>query len=180
MKKLQRIIAIGLICLTLGSMFSMAGCKKNEPKYNCSTCQGEGIIDCPNCHVKECNYRGKLSDSGVDIWCEGGKIAQDCDNCEEGYIGYKICSNCRGDGYDSSGYKCRQCSSGYKKVDCPACEGGWMYLYYGFADCALCDEYEINGYSRFLSGGEPCMQCKIPTSNSINNGYSYIDCPDCE
>lgn len=37
MKKLQKIIAIGLTCLTLGSIVSMAGCKESEPKLKMTT-----------------------------------------------------------------------------------------------------------------------------------------------
>ena len=174
MQKTKKLLAIGLSCLTLISCTYFVGCKENTPAptYECSTCLDEGIIDCPNCHVKKCDYK-----SGSK-WCKGGSLFTDCDNCNtKGYIGHTRCSNCGGDGYDSQGYKCRKCSSGYLEVTCPSCRGmGGKIL----KDCPQCDVYKVKDDYMSLYGGEPCQQCKIPYSTTINYGYSYIDCPDCE
>ena len=163
MKNLQKLIAIALTCLTLSSSIFIVGCKEKGPEYNCNTCQDEGVIDCPNCHVKRCNYK-----SGGEE-CRDGDIFSECDNCDGyGYIGLQRCSTCGGDGYDSRGYKCTKCSSGYMKVDCPRCSNGMMNTY---KSCPIC--------SWGLVGGNECGYCTVPYSTYINNGYSYIDCPDC-
>ena len=129
MKKLQKIIAIALTCLTIGSTFSIAGCKDSkagckDSKYNCTTCQDEGIIDC-SCgggYCYSCQGRGRDDSRKCDI-CKGkGRLwdgkdfdtLEDCWRCNG--FGTYVCLYCDGDGQLEY---CQKCNHGRR--DCPDC-----------------------------------------------------------
>ena len=122
MKKLQKIIAIALTCLTIGLTFSIAGCK--DSKYNCTTCQDEGIIDC-SCGggvCSSCRGRGRDDSRKCDI-CKGkgllwdGKDVDTLDDCWRcNGFGTYVCIYCGGDGRREY---CQKCDNG--RIDCPDC-----------------------------------------------------------
>ena len=122
MKKLQKIIAIALTCLTIGSTFSIAGCK--DPKYNCTTCKDEGIIDC-SCDGGVCIFclgRGRDDSRKCDI-CKGKGLlwdGEDVDTLEDCWrcngFGTYVCLYCDGDGRREY---CQMCD--YGRIDCPDC-----------------------------------------------------------
>ncbi len=165
---IKKIISFLLISCCI---FSATSCRT---KYDCFTCRDEGIIDCPNCHVKKCDYK-VTSAYFIDFnrYCLNGYIYIGCDNCMmESYIDEKLCPTCDGDGYDKSGYRCKTCDGDrWVKVDCPKCNSDGYYKLTRHTDCE-------NGYL----GGTPCADknCTLPNSTSKNDGYTYIDCPDCE
>lgn len=124
----------------------------------CSTCEGEGIIDCPECEDgKEVCY-----------YCSG-----------EGIRYSKKCTSCDGDG--SKAIDCQQCEgSGYivnpftwQKFDCGRC-GGKMYE---IVDCKYCD-----GEGRIeVKEGITCENCQSGYIACIEcEGKLSIDCPNCE
>lgn len=164
MQKTKKLLAIGLTCLILMSSFFFASC--GGPTYDCVTCKDEGIIDCPSCHVMRCD------NSTFNHRCQNGKIYQRCGNCNgKSYVGTDLCSWCHGNGI-WRGDKCSICyGNGLVKVDCPKCSYGYRETN---EDCSFCE----NGYI----GGSQCSDksCTLPYSTSKNNGYTYIDCPDCE
>lgn len=140
--------------------FSITACGEQKPDI-CMTCQGVGVIDCPNCHVKECTW------SSGELRCSGGRLKRTC-SCG---TREKLCEYCEGFGYLMAGSlylgDCTFCVGGWIKSDCSICNGNG-YIMEG--SCPNC----IDGYI----GGKKCKgsRCYI---DYRNEGYSYIFCPDC-
>ena len=165
---IKKFLSLIMICFVALTAFA---CESNpSPNYDCGTCKDEGVIDCPKCHVKRCNYESYNKDE----YCEGGFLYRLCENCNGvSYIGKKRCDDCNGKGYDVFDKKCKNCNgSGLVKIDCPKC--GIDGYYWVYRSCSKCE----NG----LIGGTQCSDksCSLPYSDLINDGYTYIDCPDCE
>ena len=158
------VICSMILCLSLPFCKSESNSESNSENdtnstYNCSTCLDKGYVDCPNCHVTDCGY------------CQDGVYYKRCTNCDgRSYSTTELCLKCYGDGYNSSGYKCFSCNGhGVVKIDCPSCSNGIKVVY----GCGYCDG---TGYE----GGTKCSDGSCSRSVSKNNGYTYIDCPDCE
>ena len=165
---LRKIISITTICLLLVLSILFVACDEKS-QYQCNTCCDEGVIDCPNCHVARCNYKGQ-STSGKLTYCDNGNLMFECSNCDgKSIIGTQRCSSCSGKGYFGT-IKCPKCNGkGRTNVICQLCDNGYVHLSY----CSHC----VGGYI----GGTKCSTgCTLPYSNKTNNGYTYIDCPDCE
>ena len=161
MKKALKLIFVTLSIIIL--ILLISGCKQ-APKYNCQTCQDNGIIDCPECDIAWC------------MWCEYGSIYKNCPNCNgQKTIGRETCPNCHGKVYNENGYKinCKKCYGlGWVGQDCPACTNGTVFD----RKCDIC-----NGGIVRAEGG-PCQNnCSAPKSGKSNKLWTnYIDCPDCD
>lgn len=159
MLKIKKLLSIGLTCFIIMSSVSFVAC---GGRYNCATCEDRGIIDCPSCHVMRCS----------ENFCQNGKIPTKCTYCDgKGYtIG--LCPICDGDGYDDALRKCVVCKGNrVERIDCDRCIAGY---YESREDCSFCED----GYI----GGKKCSDpsCTVPSNIFENDGYTYIDCPDCE
>ena len=143
-----------VISVTMG----VSACKDKEeaPKYNCETCYDKGVIDCPNCHVKDC----------TNTSCHNGIISYSCWRC------LNFCDYCDGFGYIMAGSlylgDCTFCEAGRVYEDCSECQNK-RYFTKSCSDC-------VDGYI----GGKKCSDPNCSISYYKNEGYTYIDCPDCE
>ena len=160
----MKFLAKILIFLCVICCFSGSACSK-EANDDCTTCSNKGYIDCPNCHVKECNYTsGSLS-------CYDGTIRRTCSSCRG--IKFKYCDYCDGLGYIMAG--------SLYLGDCTFCEAGKIY-----SSCSLCQNkgYFVEGLCNQCIdgyiGGKKCSDPNCSISYYKNEGYTYIDCPDCE